>query len=89
MNTTILNFVGLPLDVEYRCRINRVPGGEVAQCVAELKQVGFYRYTLPENLEKALCDPLESLDDYGYVFFDYINRDTRMDTEDINEYGIG
>ena len=84
----VIDLVGSPLDGEYRCLTHRVSGNQIASCVNELVEAGFYQYTTNQGIARAMRASIESLDDYGYVFFDYTNREARMDTEDINECGI-
>jgi len=83
-----MDLVGLPLDTQYRHRMHRVPGGAVADCLAELSDAGFYRYTPAEDLERAKRVPAESFEGYGYVNFEDANREAISDSEDIEEGGV-
>jgi hypothetical protein len=84
---TVMDLVGWPLDTQYRHRKHRVPAGAVSECVAELSDAGFYRYTPAEDIEKAKRVPAESFEGYGYLF-EYTNREAISDSEDINEGGV-
>lgn len=84
---TVMDLVGLPLDTHYRFPMHRVPGGAVADCLAELSDAGFYRYTPAKDVEKAKRAPAESFEGYGY-FFGYTNREATTDSEDIEEGGV-
>ena len=81
-----MDLVGWPLDTQYRHRMHRVSGGAVSECVAELSDAGFYRYTPAEDIERAKRVPAESFEGYGYLF-EYTNREAISDSEDINEGG--
>ena len=85
---TIIDLVGWPLDTQYRHRMHRVSGGTIVDCLAELSDAGFYRYTPAEDLERAKRASVGSQDGYGYVVFNYANREAISDSEDIEEEGV-
>lgn len=83
----ILSFVGQPVDVQFRCRINRMPLEIVSDCILELSDIGFYDFTPVENMHKAKLEPLVNDSGGGYVF-EHTNRLATVDTEYVQEKGV-
>lgn len=83
----ILSFVGRPPDLEYRCRMSRIPRAVASNCVLELAEANFYNFTPLEDMQRAKLKPLADNDGGGYLFR-HTNRLATVDTEDVQESGV-
>jgi len=84
----VISFIGRPPDLEYRCRMNRIAREMISECISELSGIGFYDFTPIEDRQRARLEPKANNDGGGYVF-EYTNRLATVDTEDVQETGIG